>query len=166
MRRLITVLLVLVLMIGFTAPAAQAGHKTATNVALGLASFAVFSQLVGSFHYARPVYATPVYVAHPPAHVVYISQSHLVVVQPPLPPAPSVVYYPHGRHELRADGTRYYWVWIPNPPTPPSSGSQQPGITAQPPSVGPSAPAPSPGASCKPTGRYVKTPQGLLPECE
>jgi hypothetical protein len=38
---------------------------------------------------------------------------------------PNVVFFPHGRYELRGDGITmpYVWVWIPNPPSaPPSSG--------------------------------------------
>ena len=46
MRRLIALFAISALMLGVAAPAAYAGD-TATNVALGLASFAVFSQLMG-----------------------------------------------------------------------------------------------------------------------
>ncbi len=118
MRRLIALVLVSALTLGLAAPAAYAGGNTAQNVALGLASFAVFNQLVGPFLHQRPAQATPVYVAQP----VYVSPppQQVVVVQPPPPPAPTVVYYPHGRYELRANGTQYYWVWIPNPPPPPA----------------------------------------------
>ena len=130
MRRMITLLLVAALLVGFAAPAAYAGGRghgrssTATNVALGLASFAVFNQLVGPLlhhrpAYARPVYVSqPVYVAPPPQQVIYTQPSQVVVVQPP-PPAPSVVYYPHGRYELQYNGSQYYWAWIPNAPPPP-----------------------------------------------
>ena len=139
------------LMVGLAAPAVEAHHHgTAANVALGLASFAVFNQLVGAFAYPRPVYAAPVYVAPPPQ-----------VIYAPAAPVPDVVYYPHGRYELRANGTYYYWVWIPNPPPPPAPGYDRPSMAPSPPAA-----APSPAASCKLTGRYVKTPQGTLPECE
>jgi hypothetical protein len=122
MRRLIALVLVSALTIGLAAPAAYAGGNTAQNVALGLASFAVFNQLVGPLLHPRPVHATPVYVSQPvyvtpPQQVVYATPPQVVVVQPP--PTPTVVYYPHGRYELRANGTQYYWVWIPNPPPPP-----------------------------------------------
>ena len=119
MRRLIALILVSALTVGVAAPAAYAGGNTAQNVALGLASFAVFNQLVGPLLHPRPAYARPVYVVEP-YPVVYTTQPQVVVVQPPPPPAPTVVYYPHGRYELRASGIQYYWVWIPNPPPPPA----------------------------------------------
>lgn len=125
MRRLITLLLVAALLVGFAAPAAHAGGKTATNVALGLASFAVFNQLVAPLLHPRPAHARPVYVSQPvyvspPAQqVIYTQQPQVVVVQPPPPPAPSVVYYPHGRYELHYNGSQFYWAWIPNAPPPP-----------------------------------------------
>src|SRR5437867_2419595 len=48
--------------------------------------------------------------------------------QPAPPPMPSVVQYPHGRYELRGDGTTvpYTWVWIPNPPPPPPPAGAPP----------------------------------------
>ena len=103
MRRLGAILLVSVLIVGLAAPAAYAGGSTATNVALGLASFAVFNQLFGPAFYPRPVYAAPVYLAPPPYQTVYAAPP-TVYVQPPPQPAPTVVYYPHGRHELRGLG--------------------------------------------------------------
>ncbi len=138
MRRLIALVLVSALTVGLAAPAAYAGGNTAQNVALGLASFAVFNQLVGPFlhqrqAHAKPVYASqPVYVSQPPQQVIYTQQPQIVVVQPPPPPAPTVVYYPHGRYELRANGTQYFWVWIPNPPPPPPAVSAPP----EPPQLG------------------------------
>ena len=123
MRRLIAVILVSALLVGFAVPAAHAGN-TATNVALGLASFAVFSQFARPFFHPRPVHAydRPVYVYQSPTPVIYPPPYPVVVVPPPPPPTPTVVYYPHGRHELRGDGvtTAYHWVWIPNPPPPPA----------------------------------------------
>ncbi len=161
MARLIAILLVSALAIGSMAPAAFAGGRTATNVALGLASFAVFNQLFGPALYPRPVYSAPVYVAAPP-QVIYAPPPQLMVVQPPAPAPPTVIQYPHGRYELRGDGvtTAYQWVWIPNPPPAPPAGYQQP------PAPAPSTGRPSRVEPCKPTGRYVKTPQGVLPECE
>ncbi len=125
MRRLIVLFLISALTVGLAAPAAYAGGNTAQNVALGLASFAVFNQVVGPFLHPRPVHATPVYVSQP----VYVSPppQQVIVVQPPPPPAPTVVYYPHGRYELRANGIQYYWVWIPNPPPPPPAMPAPPG---------------------------------------
>ena len=159
MRQTIAALLILVVLVAFVAPAAQAG--TSTDIALGLASFAVFNQLFApAFHarrghgvpfvvrepvviyravpvYAYPGYAYPSYAypsyAYPSAYPVYPSQ--YAVVQPPAPMA-TVVQYPHGRYELRGDGVTvaYRWVWIPNPPPPPP-----PPASSLPPS--PSAPA-------------------------
>ena len=118
MRRLMEVVLVAVLVVGVTVPAAQAG--TGTNVALGLASFAVFNQLVGGVFHARPVYARPVVVYSSPPPVYSVPATVVTVPSPP-PPSPTVVHYPHGRYELRGDGVTqpYLWVWIPNPPPPP-----------------------------------------------
>ena len=122
MRQLVAVALVVALMVGVAVPAAYAG--TATNVALGLASFAVFNQVVGGFLAPRPVYAYPAPVVIERPVPVY----RQVIVTTPPPPAPiyrNVVYYPHGRYELRGDGvyTAYRWVWIPSvaavPPVPP-----------------------------------------------
>ncbi len=131
MRRLLALSLVALLLVGSVAPAAEAGSATG-NVALGLAAFAVFNQLVGVAHaYHRPhrvvVYTTPVFYGAP--EVIYAGPM-VTVVQP----TPTVIQYPHGRYELRGDGvtTPYQWVWIPNPPPPP------------PPPPAPSAPAPSP----------------------
>ena len=121
MRKLMAMALVVALLVGVAVPAAYAG--TATNVALGLASFAVFNQVVGGFLHPRPVYAHPAPVVIERPVPVYYRQ---VVVQPAPPPAyQNVVQYPHGRYELRGDGvyTAYQWVWIPNvavvPPPPP-----------------------------------------------
>ncbi len=123
---LLAVLLAVPLTIGAAVRAAHAG-STATNVALGLASFAVFNQLVGPMLHPRPAYAAyrarevvyerPVYVERP----VYTTPSQVVVVQPPPPTYATVVQYAHGRYELRGDGIRtaYQWVWIPNAPPPP-----------------------------------------------
>ncbi len=138
MRRMIALVLAAVLMVGIAAPAAYAGgghwgggSSTTANVALGLASFAVFNQLFSPFFYPRPVYAAPV-VYSPPvvysAPTVYTVPSQVVVVRP-APPPPTVVQYPHGRYELRGDGVSmpYQWVWIPNPPPPPPVAPPPPG---------------------------------------
>jgi hypothetical protein len=138
MRRLIALALVVALMVVTAVPAAEAGGA-ATNIALGLASFAVFNSLfVAPFFYPRYAYAAPAYYypAYPtyPAvverpYVVERRYYQTVYVQTPEPaPAPrysNVVQYPHGRYELRGDGVRtpYQWVWIPNPPPPPPGGS-------------------------------------------
>ena len=129
MRRLIALVLVMValvttLLTTVAVPAAHAG--AATNVALGLASFAVFNQLVGGLFYPRPVYAypAPVYYSAPAYYVerpVYYAAPVYAAPATPAPTYSRVVQYPHGRYELRGDGvyTAYQWVWMPNPPPPP-----------------------------------------------
>src|SRR5262245_41574880 len=128
MRRIVALLLVVTLSAVLVAQPAQAGGSTA-NVALGLASFAVFTSLAAPFFwYPRPAYAwygPPAYYAPPayPAPVYYPPPAYAppTVVVRSAPPAPSVVQYPHGRYELRGDGvsTPYRWVWIPKPPAAP-----------------------------------------------
>lgn len=125
MRRLIALLVVAALLVGFAAPAAHAGDTE--NIALGLASFAVFNQLVRPLLHQGPTYRKHGHYKrgyYPPAyeHAVYTTPRQYVVVQPPPPPpppTPTVIHYPHGRYELRAYGAQYQWVWIPNPPPPP-----------------------------------------------
>ena len=137
MRRMIALALVVVLVVVVVVmPAAEAGGA-ATNIALGLASFAVFNSLfVAPFFYPRyayaapaPAYYYPAYPAYPtyPTYPVVVERPYYqtVYVQTPAP-APrysNVVRYPHGRYELRGDGvsTAYQWVWIPNPPPPPAA---------------------------------------------
>ena len=116
MRKLVAIAAAVALMVGAVAPAAYAGGSTGTNVALGLASFAVFNQLIGPLLHPRPhvrevVVERPVYVA--PAPVVVVQRAHAY---------PNVVQYPNGRYELHGDGiySAYQWIWIPNPaPLPP-----------------------------------------------
>jgi hypothetical protein len=131
MRKLIAVALVAVLMVGVAAPMAYA--DTATNVALGLASFAVFNQIVGELLFPpRVVYAQPVVYTQPAPVVIERPvpvYRPVVVATPPPPPVHSnVVYYPNGRYVLRGDGvyTAHQWVWVPSvqvlrpaPPPPP-----------------------------------------------
>jgi hypothetical protein len=113
MRKLIAVALVAVLMVGVAAPMAYAG--TATNVALGLASFAVFNQIVGGLLAPpRVVYtqSAPVVIERP----VPVYRPVVVATPPPPPVHSNVVYYPNGRYVLRGDGvyTGYQWVWVPS----------------------------------------------------
>jgi hypothetical protein len=132
MRRVVAALVLGILVLTMAIPAAYAG--TVGNVALGLASFAVFTQLFGGL-FLRPAYAYPAYYYGPPAYY-----SAPIVVERPVyhvppaytyrsaPPPPRVVQYPHGRYELRGDGvsTAYQWVWIPNPPPPPPAPAAPP----------------------------------------
>src|SRR5437870_8634247 len=122
MRRLIASVALAATLVGVTAPPAHAGKST--DIALGLASFAVFNQVVSPFLNHRADAAYPrragVYrtaVTQPAA----IYETPFVVYAPPSPPAPypTVVQYPHGRYEPRWEGQQYVWVWIPAPPPPP-----------------------------------------------
>jgi len=135
MRRLLSLVLLAAVVLVTVAPA-DAG-STAAHVALGLAAFAVFNQLVlaASHAYATPVYApAPVYGY--PGPVVYASApAYSSLAVPPsrpaaVQPARAVVRYPHGRWELRGDGVTvaYQWVWIPAPPpdVPPPPAGQPP----------------------------------------
>jgi hypothetical protein len=134
--------IVVALVVGLSASAAQARHGSIAGVALGLAAFAVFNQIVAPvlsphvYTHTHVVEAVPVVSSRPILHYppasVYPVPAQSVVISPPppqpiavAPPAPplqqTVVQYPHGRHELRGDGIKepYVWVWIPNPPPPP-----------------------------------------------
>ena len=126
MRQIIAFVVALALVVGMVAPTAYAGNSTGTNVALGLASFAVFNQLVSPLLNRGPRYREhEVVVARP----VYAPPPQVVVVQS-VQTYPTVVQYPNGRYELHGDGiyTPYQWIWIPNarplpppPPPPPTS---------------------------------------------
>lgn len=135
MRRILAALLVVALLLAVSAPA-QAGSRSA-DIALGLAAFAVFNQVVapvlashGSYHRREVVnytVLTPAQVVYAtPAPVVYVTPAPVVVTpvappaQPTPPAQPIMVQYPHGRYELRLQGQQYVWVWIPTvPPIPP-----------------------------------------------
>lgn len=138
MRRSLAVLLVVVLMLAVAVPPAQACIEC---VALGLASFAVFTQLVSALTEPRVVYTVPGYSApgyygsygwssptvYAAAAYYYPSPYYAGLTAPAYPatyasvaPAPAwtgprVVQYAHGRYELRGDGISvpYVWVWIP-----------------------------------------------------
>ena len=126
MRRVIAASLVAATLLGVSAPPAHAGKST--DIALGLASFAVFNQVVGPFlnphraeagyhHRREVVYQT---VVSAPRVIYYETPAPVVYVAPALPPAyPTVVQYPHGRYELHLQGSQYVWVWIPAVPPPP-----------------------------------------------
>ena len=121
-RMIVTGVLIAILAVNWVPPA-HAGRST--DIALGLASFAVFNQVVGVFagpvHYPRRevVYVTrPAVVYTSPAPVVYASPAPVVVAWAPAY-ASTVVQYPHGRYELQWNGYQYAWVWIPAVPVPP-----------------------------------------------
>lgn len=139
MRRAAAVVLLVVLALTFVAPPAEACIEC---VALGLASFAVFNQLVGWLAGPRVVYVTPT----PVAAVAWAPNTTVAWAQAGVPvtyaPAPSwaapvatvpttqvgqvawngqrVVQYPHGRYELRGDGMTVPWAWVWIPVAPPS----------------------------------------------
>jgi hypothetical protein len=142
MRRILAVLLVAGLLVGLTAPAADAGGgRWAGAAVVGLAAFALFAPLIIAGEVlAHTVPYRPVVVAPPPVHYApaptYYAPAPTYYAPPtystPPPvarpayaaaaPAPAnVVRYSHGRYVLHGDGvtTAYQWVWIPNPPPPP-----------------------------------------------
>ena len=130
LRRAAAVLLVVTLtLLALAVPPAEACIEC---VALGLASFAVFTQLVSALAGPRVVYAVPggwpypaVYApAYPSAaYAAYPVSYSTPAPQPIAWTGPRVIQYAHGRHELRGDGVSvpYAWVWIPSTPSPPPS---------------------------------------------
>jgi hypothetical protein len=130
MRRAAVVLLIVALIVAIVPPPAQACLEC---VALGLASFAVFTQLVSAVTAPRVVYAPPAYYpwyGYPAAYsapsaayypTYYSAYRPAYAAAPPVAWTGSrVVQYAHGRYELRGDGVTapYAWVWIPSA-TPP-----------------------------------------------
>jgi len=88
MRRMIALALVVVLFVVMVVPAAEAGGA-ATNIALGLASFAVFNSLfVAPFFYPRYAYAAPAPAYYYPAYrrIVWIPNPPAPPAAPPAPP--------------------------------------------------------------------------------
>lgn len=138
MRRAAAVLLVVALIVAVVAPPAQACLEC---VALGLASFAVFTQLVSAVAGPRVVYAPPAYypwsgypAAYSTPYPAYYPTSYsayrpaYAAATPVAWTGSRVVQYAHGRYELRGDGVSvpYAWVWIPNaaPPAPRYDGPE------------------------------------------
>jgi len=130
MKKIVAIGAFVVMLAGLAPTPAQAG--AAANVALGLASFAVFSQLVGGIFvprvWAAPSYPgyyagyyPPVAYAAPPvtyyAPPTYYAQPPAVTYAAPAPRVQNEVVYPHGKYVLTGDGvtTAYQWVWIANP---------------------------------------------------
>lgn len=132
MRRGAAVILVAALILAAVAPPVEA---CAECVALGLASFAVFTQLVSALAAPRVVYPAPAYYApasygwygYPAAYPgAYYPMTYYPGYRAAYPyaartapvawTASRVVQYAHGRYELRGDGVSvpYAWVWIPS----------------------------------------------------
>jgi hypothetical protein len=128
MKKVIAIGMLMLTLVGLVPATAQAG--AATNAALGLGAFALFSQLLGGVGIfgARRVYAAPAY------YPAYYSYPAPVYAAPPVTyyappattyaPAPSAqteVVYPHGKYVLTGDGVTvaYLWVWVANPPPAP-----------------------------------------------
>ena len=153
MRRVATVLLLVILTLAIVVPPAEACIEC---VALGLASFAVFTQLVAAITAPPVVYAAPAYYApayygwpYPAAPAAYYPAPYYPARAYAAYPAsyaaaapaanqgwtgPRVVQYTHGRYELRGDGVTvpWAWVWIPsvapvpaNPDGPEGSGGSR-----------------------------------------
>jgi hypothetical protein len=136
-RRGIAAILIAILILAVAAPPAEACLEC---VALGLAAFAVFNQIVWAASAPRVVYSAPAYSVAPGwsyapavvtgpfypvsyAPVSYAVPSQAVAVAPVSQggwTGPRVVQYPHGRYELRGDGVTvaWAWVWIPSVPAP------------------------------------------------
>jgi hypothetical protein len=157
MRRTIVGAVLLALIVTVLPAPARAG--TSTDVALGLASFAVFNQVVGPFLrggqgdrwggrrqvvYQRTivtqpvVYATPapVYVASAPVYVTPAAPVVAATAAPVVTAAPAlgtVIQYPHGRYELQWTGQQYVWVWFPTVPPPPPPPPAPPAHVPAPP---------------------------------
>jgi hypothetical protein len=114
MRRVVTVLLLVILTLAIGAPPAEACGEC---VALGLASFAIFTQLVAAIAAPPVVHAAPAYYA--PAYYGWPYSAAPAATQGWT--GPRVVQYAHGRYELRGDGVTvpWSWVWIPTAPPAP-----------------------------------------------
>ena len=129
MRRLIAILALGSMLVGLVPAPARA--DAATDAALALGAFAVFSQLWGHAYwrygygwpygyvrpypyYAYPYYPPPVVYGAPP-------EASAAASQPSAPLVQREVVFPHGRYVLRGDGVTeaYQWLWVPNPPPPP-----------------------------------------------
>ena len=143
MKKIVAVAALVLTLAGIAPAPAQAGG--ATSAALGLASFAVFNQLVfglftprvwatttvyggpyyGGYYYGGyypPVVYAPPPAAYYPPPAYYAQPAAQVAYAAPAPPVRNEVVYPHGRYVLRGDGvtSAYQWVWIANPAAAPS----------------------------------------------
>lgn len=143
MKKIVAVAALVLTLAGMAPAPAQAGG--AAGVALGLASFAVFNQLMfgiftprvwatttvyggpyyGGYYYGGyypPVVYAPPPAAYYPPPAYYAQPAAQVAYAAPAPPVRNEVVYPHGRYVLRGDGvtSSYQWVWIANAADAPS----------------------------------------------
>jgi len=131
MRRILAVLLVAVVLVASTAPAAHAGGHGPGRGVIGLAAFALFAPfiIVGevlahtvprvviapapAYYQPAPVYQAPAaaYYPPPPAYSAPPAYAHRAYAET-ASAQPRVIQYPHGRYVLRGDGavTAYHWV--------------------------------------------------------
>jgi hypothetical protein len=130
MRRVIAAVILAPLLLTASAPAAYAGKST--DIALGLASFAVFNQVLRPL--LRPRHVEAAYTSREVVYTTVVTQPAVVYhpraviyAPPPAVVTPTVVQYPHGRYELQLHGHhQYVWVWIPAPPPPPPPAAAPP----------------------------------------
>ena len=122
MRRLIACAVLAPVFLTAWTPPAHAGKST--DIALGLASFAVFNQVVAPF--IRPRHAEAAYHRREVVYTTVVTQPVVYQAAPVVYASPTVVaapattvVYPHGRYELQLHGYQYVWVWIPTAPPPP-----------------------------------------------
>jgi hypothetical protein len=145
MRRAAAVVLVVALILAVVAPPAQACVEC---VALGLASFAVFTQFVSALTTPRVVYAAPAYYPayysgyypgysagygypvayasaapygayYPTGYYPAYRPTYAVAATPVAWNGSRVVQYAHGRYELRGDGLNVPYAWVWIPNAPP-----------------------------------------------
>ena len=140
MKKLPLIIALAATLVGLIPLPARAG--AASDAALALGAFAVFSQLWGPAYWYHGYWGGPIIVGQPypyymPLYPPY-SAPPIVYTGPPqtystpgAAAAPLVqreVVFPHGRYVLHGDGMTeaYQWVWIPSPPAPPPAPSPPP----------------------------------------
>jgi hypothetical protein len=106
----------------------RASASTGVDVALALASLSLFTQFVGALSNSTSgSWGSSPWVHVVPGRTAGVLWSspliHVVAVPPPVVFS-RVVEFPHGRYELRGEGTAdkpFSWHWVPAPaiPTPP-----------------------------------------------
>ena len=120
MKKLVAVVALGTMLIGFSPMPAHAGGGV--HAALALGAFVVLSPLLLLGALAQPIYAAPppvVYTAPPAVYAPAPAYSATYYAPAPRPPAITrEVVYSNGRHVLLGDGVSvaYRWVWVPNPP--------------------------------------------------